>query len=154
MDIEFLASATKYKEDVAQMVYEEFVLKIGGTKSLNDVVNYFSNTNVDQFPITLIALDDEKCVGTVSIFENDLKQRQNYKPWLASLYTLPAHRSKGVGSQLITEVLKVVKGLGYEEIYLKTENASDYYRNRGWVYVETLIDANDESIDVFKHNLN
>ena len=100
--------------------------------SLEEVITHFSNTKEKAFPITLIALEDEVCLGTVSIFENDLKERGMYKPWLASLYTKPEYRGRGVGQQLVAKTLEVVKELGFKELYLKTEDASDYYRNRGW----------------------
>ena len=76
-----------------------------------------------------------------------------YKPWLASLYTKPEYRGRGVGQQLVAKTMEVVKELGFKELYLRTEDASDYYRNRGWTYVETVSDDTYEEIDVFKINV-
>lgn len=44
--------------------------------------------------------------------------------------------------------------MGYEELYLRTEDASKYYENRGWVLVETVSGERYGKIDVFKMKLN
>lgn len=132
------------------MVFDEFVVGTNSTMNFEDVLSYFSNTKEDTFPITLIALENGICLGTVSIFENDLKVREMYKPWLASLYTKPVYRGKGIGEKLINKTIDVVRGLGFNELYLRTEDAADYYKDRGWVYVESLSDDTYEKIDVFK----
>ncbi|MGE6256925.1 GNAT family N-acetyltransferase [Heyndrickxia sporothermodurans] len=157
MIIDFLAHHSNYVEDVSNMIYKEFVLNTNSSKTFDEVFTYFSNTNMNTFPITLIAIEGDECLGTISIFENDLKSREEYKPWLASLYTKPEHRNKGVGKQLIDGTLKVVKELGYKELFLRTETASDYYKNRGWHLVESVSDESGQNIDIFKydlHNLN
>ncbi|WP_438298393.1 GNAT family N-acetyltransferase [Sporosarcina sp. FA15] len=154
MLIDLLSNRSDYVNDVSNMIYKEFVVNTGSKMTFEEVCIYFSNTNSERFPITLIAIEENECTGTISIFENDLKERELYKPWLASLYTKPEHRGKGVGQKLITETLKVVKKLGYKELYLRTENASDYYRDRGWSFVETITDDIGQKIDVFKFDLN
>lgn len=151
--IDFLSNQTAYIDDVANMIYKEFVEKTSSKMTFLEVKKFFSNTKMDEFPITLIALEDGKCIGTVSIFENDLKTQDLYKPWLASLYTKPEFRGKGVGQILITETLKVVKDLGYKELYLRTENAAEYYKNRGWVFIGNALDAKNEKVDIFKFDL-
>ncbi|WP_028402379.1 GNAT family N-acetyltransferase [Ectobacillus panaciterrae] len=150
MVIDLLKNQADFIHDVSNMIYEEFVINTGSKMTFDDVFTYFSNKHSQQFPITLIAIEENECIGTVSIFENDLKEREIYKPWLASLYTKPEHRSKGVGQKLISETLKIVKELDYKELYLRTENASTYYQNRGWIFVETISDDKGQEIDVFK----
>ena len=153
MKIDFLLNYPEKIKEVSEIVYKEFVVGKGSSMSLEEVIKHFSNTKEKVFPITLIALENEVCLGTVSIFENDLKARDMYKPWLASLYTKPEYRGRGVGQQLVAKTMEVVKELGFKELYLRTEDASDYYRNRGWTYVETVSDDTYEEIDVFKINV-
>lgn len=40
--------------------------------------------------------------------------------------------------------------LGFDEVYLRTEEAYEYYKKRGWIHIETLSDNIHEKIDVFK----
>ncbi|MEH6945196.1 GNAT family N-acetyltransferase [Bacillus sp. JJ722] len=150
MIVDLLVNQPKYINDVSKMIYSEFVVNTESKMTFDEVCTYFSNTHTDKFPITLIAIEGDECIGTVSIFENDLKERDMYKPWLASLYTKPEHRSKGIGQKLINETISTVKKLGYKELYLKTENASTYYLDRGWSLVETVLDVKGQKIDVFK----
>ncbi|MER2030118.1 MAG: GNAT family N-acetyltransferase [Solibacillus sp.] len=152
MKIDLLANQQQFINEVSEMVYKEFVVKAGSEMEFKDVVHYFSNTTDYSFPITLVAFENGECFGTVSIVENDLKVRNMYKPWLASLYTKPEYRGKGVGKMLIDKTISVASELGCNELYLRTEGASDYYRNRGWSYLETISDEKYERIDVFKIN--
>jgi len=150
MKIDFLSNQPEKINEVSNMVFKEFVVKTGSDMNFEDVVKHFSNTKDNTFPITLVALENGECLGTVSIFENDLKIRDKYKPWLASLYTKPEYRGRSVGEKLIAKTIDVVKELGFNELYLRTEDASDYYRKRGWIYLETVSDEKYDKIDVFK----
>ncbi|MGC3791262.1 GNAT family N-acetyltransferase [Priestia aryabhattai] len=150
MVIDFLSNHPSYIKEVASMIYKEFVENTSSEMTFEETLIFFSQTKKDGFPLTLIALEGEECLGTVSIVENDLKTQDVYKPWLASLYIKPQYRSRGVGQSLIIEVLKVAKNLGYQELYLKTETASDYYQSRGWNLVRKGLDNNDKKVDIFK----
>ena len=154
MEIDYLSNHPGFINEVSEMIYEEFVVKTGSKMKFEDIVNYFSNTKDNSFPITLVAIENEDCLGTVSIFENDLKIRTMYKPWLASLYTKPEYRGRGIAKMLIDKTIEVVKDLGFVDLYLRTEDASDYYINRGWTYLETVSDEKYEKIDVFKIKCN
>lgn len=153
MKIELLVDYPAYIEDVAEMVNKEFVANSGSKKSYKEVRTFFSNTYAKQFPITLIALEENECIGTVSVFENDLAERELYKPWLASLYTEPEHKGKGVGQKLINLTIRAVKDLGFKDLYLRTEDASEYYLARGWKLVESIFDESGRKIDIFSLNL-
>ena len=150
MAVDFLSNHPDYIKEVASMIYKEFVENTTSKMTFEEAVTFFSHTQKDDLPLTLIALEGEACVGTVSIFENDLKIQGVYKPWLASLYIKPQYRSRGVGQTLILEGLKVIKSLGYQELYLKTETASEYYQNRGWKLLQTISGNNDKKVDIFK----
>ncbi|MCT2534728.1 GNAT family N-acetyltransferase [Aquibacillus koreensis] len=150
MNIDFLSNHPDKIKEVSEMVFKEFVMDSASSMKLEEVVKHFSTTKDNAFPITLVALENGECLGTVSIFKNDLKIRDMYKPWLASLYTKPEYRGRGVGQKLVAKTIDVVKELGFKELYLRTEDASDYYRNSGWTYIETVSDDKYERIDVFK----
>lgn len=150
MNIHFLVNHPDKINEVSFLIFKEFVVKSGSRMQFEDVVKHFSNTKVNTFPVTLVGLEDGECLGTVSIVENDLRIRDMYKPWLSSLYTKPAYRGRGVGEKLIAATRDAVNDLGFNELYLRTEDASDYYRKRGWTYLETVSDEKYEKIDVFK----
>ena len=135
------------------MIYQEFVLGTYSKMTLEDVEHFFKNTKVDKFPITFISVINNECVGTVSVFENDFKERPQYSPWLASLYVKPQYRNQKIGQHLITHLLNHLKILDYTEVYLKTENASEYYKKRDWKLVESVNSHDTDTVDIFKYIL-
>ncbi|MEY8350650.1 GNAT family N-acetyltransferase [Bacillus cereus] len=153
MDIDLLANRPEHIDDVANMVYKEFVVPTSSKKTYEEVIDFFKKTYVDGFPITFIANVDGQCVGTVSVFENDWEERPQYKPWLASLYVEPSYRSQKIGFYLIESLLKHMKKIGYTKVFLKTENASAYYEKRDWKRIETVLDEQGENVDIFKYEL-
>lgn len=148
MDIQNLYYHPEHVGKVSGWIYEEFVKGISSW-SLDDVALFFSRTNLSSFPITLVAISGDECVGTVSIFENDLKSQDELKPWLASLYVTPEHRGKGVAEKLIDQVKVIVKELGFEILYLRTEHTSGYYRKLGWDYLNKALDEKGQETEVF-----
>ncbi|MGE8036594.1 GNAT family N-acetyltransferase [Lysinibacillus sp. NPDC093692] len=153
MEIDLLVSKPQHIEDVAEMVYKEFVVPTSSKKTYEEVVEFFKRTYVDEFPITFIASVDGQCVGTVSVFENDWKERPQFKPWLASLFVEPSYRSQKIGFYLIKALLEYMKKIGYTKVFLKTENAAVYYEKRGWERIETVLDEQGDHIDIFKYTL-
>lgn len=153
MYIDHLCNHTEYINIVSTWIYDEFVVKAKGRLSFKEVVEYLSNTNKKDYPMIFIAIVDNECVGTVSIFENDLKTQKELTPWLASLYVSPDKRGQGVGELLINHVQDVVKGLGFETLYLRTEHTYEYYTRLGWEFVYKTEDEKCQQTEVFKYKL-
>ncbi|SKC54551.1 GNAT family N-acetyltransferase [Maledivibacter halophilus] len=155
MYIDYLCNYPEYVETVANWIHNEFVIESEKSlKKLDLITEYFKKTNVKSFPITLVAVIDSECVGTISIFENDLKTQDNLTPWLASLYVRPNYRSQGIAEKLINRVREVVKGLGFETLYLRTEHTSEYYKKLGWEYVYKTHDGKGQETQVFRISIN
>ena len=125
MKIDYLKEYPEYVRQTAEMVYQTFVVDTKSTKTFEDVVQFFTQQEVGELPITLIAYKQEKVCGTVSIFKNDLSIRPQYSPWLASLVVLQEERKQGIAKELIMKVTEIVAQLGFDELYLRTETASD-----------------------------
>lgn len=153
MYIDHLCNHPEHLETVATWIYDEFVIKAKGNLNFEEVVEYLNKTNKESFPMTFAAMINNECVGTVSIFANDLKTQDILTPWLASLYVDPEHRGKGIGEVLIEHVQHVVKELGYEALYLRTEHTSKYYRGLGWEFVYKTEDEKGQETEVFKYNI-
>jgi len=152
MIIDYLCDHIGYVDTVARWIYDEFVSGIISGHSYEDVLASVKRCNKQELPIRLVALAEENCVGTVSIVINDLKCR-DYTPWLAALYVDKEFRNQKIGERLIDAVKDICVASGYNEVYLRTEHASDYYRRLGWQYVETCEDIDDLIPDVFLYEL-
>jgi N-acetylglutamate synthase-like GNAT family acetyltransferase len=75
---------------------------------------------------------------------------RDYTPWLAAVYVDKAYRRNKIGEQLIDSAKIIAKELGYNELYLRTEQASHYYRKLGWQFIESCEDDFNLKTDVFK----
>ena len=153
MKIEYLADNMNFAEDVAKMIYNEFIKDIRQGISYEQVQKAVKDSNKTELPIRLAAIEDNKCAGTIALVENDLKN-STFTPWLAALYVEKEYRGKKIAEQLINKIINITKALGYNEIYLRTEHTSEYYRKRGWQFVETCTDEEfNLKTDVFKSTI-
>jgi len=150
-EIVYLCDNICFAETAAKWIFDEFIDGIKD-RTYEEVVASWKNCNRDKLPIRLVAVIDGRCAGAISIVENDLRCR-DYTPWLASLYVDEKLRKNGIGRALIERVKEIARGMGYKEIYLRTEHASGYYRKLGWEYVETTNDDFNLVPDVFKWKL-
>lgn len=92
--------------------------------------------NEASLPLTLIAVENGEVIGTVNLKVRDMSIRQDLSPWLGGLYVREDARKKGVGTQLINAAVDHAKRLKFEQLYLWTATAKDYYLNLGWVLIE------------------
>ena len=155
MHIDYLCNKPEYVKTVSNWIYSEFVVESEKSlKKLEEINEHFNNTKLTYFPITLIAVVNDECVGTISIYENDLKTQTDLTPWLASLYVSPYYRCQGIAEKLINRVQEVVKDLGFKTLYLRTEYTSEYYRRLGWEYVYKTHDEKGQETEVFRISIN
>jgi len=89
-------------------------------------------TNKTRLPLTLVALDSESVIGTISLKMHDMNTRQNLTPWLASLYVSENLRGKGLGAKLVDALEKKAQELKIEKLYLYTPGQENFYSNLGW----------------------
>ena len=54
--------------------------------------------------MTLIAIEGNKCIGMVTLFENDIKTRPDLTPWLGALYVEVSSRNKKVAQELLLHI--------------------------------------------------
>jgi GNAT superfamily N-acetyltransferase len=104
-------------------------------------------------PMTLIALVNGELAGSCRICADDFGGgRPALTPWLATLFVLPTHRGKGVGSALANGAASEVKGSGDGDgLYLwacDREVAAGMYTKLGWVVVEETVPPADHDCDL------
>jgi predicted N-acetyltransferase YhbS len=83
-------------------------------------------------PSTLVALHGEDPIGSASLLEVDFTDLPPYRPWLASVYVLPAWRHRGVGGTLVERIVASARELGLPRLYLFTTDMEHWYGRRGW----------------------
>ena len=129
--VDFLKNHPHLVDTVAQWIFDEWGHLTEPDPSIQ-LAKTRRRLSDDTIPLCLVALKGEQCVGTVSLYVDDLHARPDLTPWLAALYVDPNQRNQGVGSLLINRVLEVARGLGVHRLYLHTETAEEYYRRKEW----------------------
>ncbi|MBV2145039.1 GNAT family N-acetyltransferase [Falsochrobactrum sp. TDYN1] len=84
-----------------------------------------------------VALWDHVPVGLSLLIHNDLETHAHLKPWLASLFVVPAFRGKGIGKGLVAAIEDAAAELGYGQVYLYTRTPV-FYQQLGWSTFEEL----------------
>lgn len=91
------------------------------------------------FPVTFVAVEGDRAVGTVGFWRCDLISRQDLFPWLAALYVDEHYRGRGVSGQLQQTVIDCCRQRGDRHLYLYSACA-DYYERFGWAYIGDALD--------------
>jgi predicted N-acetyltransferase YhbS len=91
-----------------------------------------THTNRDTIPITMVALDGDRLLGSVSLIVEDLAGWEHLTPWLASVFVAPDARSGGIGTALVTHATQLAARLGVSRLHLFTEGQLAFYERLGW----------------------
>jgi len=103
-------------------------------------------------PLTFIALDGEKLLGTVGLWRCDLISRQDLWPWLAALYVDEATRGQGLAGLLQKQVIEYAREQGYAQLHLYSA-CRDFYERYGWHYIGDGLDYPDTTVHLYRYDL-
>ena len=99
-----------------------------------------SSANRVELPIALVAIIGDEVCGTAALKMESVTTYPEYFPWLAGLLVAPSFRRQGIGEQLIVEIEKLAKQLGYREIYVGTGDKSGMSEitldKRNWKFID------------------
>jgi len=121
--------------EVAGWIYKEFPYAFVG-ESLRAWIEAVAYGQLDGSLTTFVILERGSPLATASLDLEDLPSYPHLSPWLASVYTRPEHRGKGLAGMLFAEIEKEARGRGFDRIYLYTTDQEAFYRKRGWETLE------------------
>ncbi|GED21970.1 N-acetyltransferase GCN5 [Halomonas halmophila] len=87
-------------------------------------------------PSVFAVMCGELPVGMASLVVDDMSDRRDLTPWLASVYVLPEWRGHGIASRLVRRVEEEAEAHGVGRFYLYTPDQQALYRRLGWQDVE------------------
>lgn len=149
--IQNLADVPEWVQEVSRCQYMEWGVEEGDT--LDGVIyrtkHAMSKTDIAQ---TFVATYQNKFLGTVALWRNDLCARQDLYPWMACLYVKEEYRRYGIGTMLQNKTMEVAKQLGYSHIYLIT-NHDNLYEKNGWIFVEEAPHGDGTMTKIYQHLL-
>ncbi len=150
-EIHYLKDYPSYMPIVAFWNYREWHL---GKQPFDEIIaRYQSRLQKDKVPTTLIAIEDTMPVGSVSIKLNDLVERPDLNPWLASLYVLPDYRGRDIGRQLLQAGEASALAAGVGRLYLFTHTAAGLYEKEGWTFMESVKKSDGISEAIYHKDL-
>ncbi len=135
-EIHYLMDYPVYLPIIAFWNYREWHF---GKEPFDEIIErYRQRLQRDKVPTTLIALEDTMPVGSVSIKNDDLIERPDLNPWLASLFILADYRGRDIGRRLLRAGEQSANAAGVGRLYLFTHTAAGLYEKEGWTFMESV----------------
>jgi len=100
--------------------------------SLAETIDYCARARGPAAPVVWVATVGGRPIGTVALDLDDLFQRPELNPWLASLYVVPEARGGGIGAILVRYVETFAAAAGHERLWLFTPDKAGFYNRLGW----------------------
>lgn len=98
-----------------------------------------THTNRAAMPLTLVGLDGDRLLGSVSLIKDDLPGWEHLTPWLASVFVAPEARGSGIGTGLVEYATGFAARLGHPRLHLFTGGQEAFYLRLGWVVLATTV---------------
>ena len=95
---------------------------------------YTKNT----LPFGIVLKDNNEIVGFCVFKIENLKKYPQFYPWFSDVMVLEQFRGKGYGRKLLEQGTKILKDLGYNKIYVWTDQAPDFYKKLGFTYLQQV----------------
>ncbi len=93
----------------------------------------------NKLPFGITLLDDYNNIVGFCVFKlENLKKYPDIYPWLSDIMILEEYRGRGYGRILISNGEKILKELGYEKVYIWTDQVPDFYKKLGYKYKQVV----------------
>ena len=122
----------------------------GYWKKINPMLDYKESTenilsmkdNSEQLPIGIALVKKDKIIGFCTLRENRLKNYPEINPWICNVLVFKQFRGKGYAKMMLDFAGQKLKALGYNKIYVWTDQTPDFYKKLDWGY-EKEIEKNE-----------
>jgi GNAT superfamily N-acetyltransferase len=132
LSIEYLSEHEEFMPIVAAWLIDEWGFLDPGYTVADAVTDFKTRFKPGGIPCTVIALMDGEITGTASLITDDMPERPDLTPWLASVYVAPEFRKKGIAGKMIERIINDAAALGVSRLYLYTFGETSFYSKRGW----------------------
>lgn len=93
----------------------------------------------DELPFGIALIDDENNIVGFCVFKiENLKKYPEIYPWLSDVMIIEKYRGKGYGKLLLNYGENILKKLGFDTIYVWTDQAPNFYKKLGFKYKQKV----------------
>ncbi|UCH49963.1 MAG: GNAT family N-acetyltransferase [Betaproteobacteria bacterium] len=136
MKIDFLGNHLNLLPELAKLQFDEWKHFSPG-KTLEDrVLKLQDIAQSNDVPFMVVAVDDDRLIGSAALALEDMRTRKDLSPWLASVFVKPEFRSNGIATILVRHIEDQATRLGIKKLFLYTERARGLYLKLGWSDIE------------------
>lgn len=110
----------------------------------------------DQLPVQVVFYQGNSLIATLGLdIEPDIDGTVATpgQPWITSVYVFPEYRGKGLAKRLIEIAINLITRMGYQELYLWTDNLTKVYQSMGFELIESGRAYGSRSVDVLKKTI-
>lgn len=105
---------------------------------------YFSSVVKNPDYICLLAEDNNKAIGYIAASPKKFGYRLSKYIEIENMGVMPNYRSKGIGTQLINECLKIAKERGFQKVYVNSyfdnEKTIKFYERKGFRKIDISLE--------------
>jgi predicted N-acetyltransferase YhbS len=141
-----LYDAPHFADQVTDWLWQAF----GDTLSRDFFASVVAHSQQPEaLPVTFIAIEGERLLGTVGLWRCDLISRQDLWPWLAALYVDEAARGQGLAGRLQQHVKDYARERGFTQLHLYSA-CRDFYERFGWHYIGDGLDYPATTVHLYR----
>ncbi|MFA4994832.1 MAG: GNAT family N-acetyltransferase [Bdellovibrionales bacterium] len=90
-----------------------------------------------KLPLSLVYYLDGKPIGIICVSKEEMHSgRSDLTPWINSTFVSESMRGKKVGSALLDELHRTLKGLGFGQVYVATREVAKFYQKNGYEFLK------------------
>jgi len=138
MEIYNIIDQRQHLETITRWHHHEWAAMNVGRSFESRLADMQAHLAGNSVPATWIALIDGQPAGSASILDDDMPERPELKPWLASVFTHPDFRHRGIGRALVQRVMDHARDSGFSTLYLYTPDKAHFYAQLDWESFEVL----------------
>lgn len=114
--------------------------------NLEDTKHKFQTIYTDnkKLPICYALFDKNKLLGFCVIKKENLTNYKEIYPWISDVMIVSSERNKGYGKKMINFIMNEIRKLGYEKVYVWTDQAPTFYEKLGFHFEKNVRKNNGE----------
>ncbi|ENW81838.1 hypothetical protein F909_01522 [Acinetobacter sp. ANC 3929] len=96
----------------------------------------------------VILNEQQQIIAGAGVIDNDFHERKDLSPNLCALFVEETYRKRNIAKQLLDFVRVEMKNLGFEKLYLVTDQ-DDFYEKCGWTFLTKVTEDEGQLIKMY-----